>query len=58
MMDPTLRVMQENRDSGTWQQVEGTVKFMTAMENCLDFRGREVSMDESYLSAQLGLAQE
>lgn len=41
-----------------WQQVEGTVKFMTAMENCPGFRGREASVDESCLSTRLGLAQE
>lgn len=58
MMVPTLRVMQEDRDPVVWQQVEGTVKFMTAMENCPGFRGREVSMGESCLSTRLGLAQE
>lgn len=50
--------MQEDRDPVGWQQAEGTVKFMTTVENCTVFRGREVSMGENCLSIRLGLAQE
>lgn len=50
--------MQEDKDPVAWQQVEGTGKFMTAMENCPGFRGREVSVGESCLSTWLALAQE
>lgn len=46
---------QEDRDPVVWQQVEGTVKLMTAMENCPGFKGREVSMGEKLPEHPAGL---